>query len=207
MQLREGAARLRGFTLIELMVTVAIVAILTLIALPNLATWMANSRVRTTAEVMQNGLRTAQAEAVKQARQTEFVLSNDLKQPSDIAGGALPTPTAGGKYWYVMSVPFVTADNNAFALIATGVTGDVAKNVTVTSAATAICFSSYGRISPASNNPSGTCSSFDTGSSPPSYTMQVSATGANRPLNVVVTSAGSVRMCDPAHNGTAADGC
>lgn len=55
----------RGFTLIELMVTIAIASLLLSLALTSFNTMMASSQVRSTAESIVSGLRMARAEAIK----------------------------------------------------------------------------------------------------------------------------------------------
>ncbi len=62
-----------GFSLLELMVVVAIIALLAVLAIPNFLEWMQNSKTRTVADSMQNGLRFAQEEAIRTIRVTTFV--------------------------------------------------------------------------------------------------------------------------------------
>jgi type IV fimbrial biogenesis protein FimT len=56
---------MRGFSLIELIVGMAILGILMSIGIPAFSDWMRNARVRTTAESVLNGLQLARAEAVR----------------------------------------------------------------------------------------------------------------------------------------------
>jgi type IV fimbrial biogenesis protein FimT len=64
----------RGFTLVELMIGLAMIAILMLLALPSYNEFMGNSRIRNTADSLVNGLRQAQVEAVRRNRSIEFIL-------------------------------------------------------------------------------------------------------------------------------------
>lgn len=66
--------RARGFTLIEVMVGLAIVAILMMLAMPMYTQFMANTQVRNVAESMLNGVRQAQLEAIKRNEPVKFVL-------------------------------------------------------------------------------------------------------------------------------------
>lgn len=54
-----------GFTLIELMVVIVILAIMLFIALPNFAVWMQNTQIRTAGEAVLNGMQLARAEAIR----------------------------------------------------------------------------------------------------------------------------------------------
>ena len=53
-----------GFTLIELMVTIAVLAIIVSIAAPSFNTQLANQRVKSTASVIENALKEAKAESI-----------------------------------------------------------------------------------------------------------------------------------------------
>lgn len=56
----------RGFSLIELMVVVAVVAVLAATGVPAFAAWLADSRVRSMTEEIAAVLRTAKAEAIRE---------------------------------------------------------------------------------------------------------------------------------------------
>jgi type IV fimbrial biogenesis protein FimT len=57
--------RRNGFTLIELMIGIVILAILTLLALPTFRDFRANARIRNTADTILHGVRLAQVEAIR----------------------------------------------------------------------------------------------------------------------------------------------
>ena len=58
-------SRQKGFTLIELMVTIVIMAIMAAIAIPNFAEWVAKRRVASVAEKVASQIRFARAEAAR----------------------------------------------------------------------------------------------------------------------------------------------
>lgn len=58
-------SRRNGFTLIELMIGIVILAILTLLALPTFRDFRANTRIRNTADTILHGVRLAQVEAIR----------------------------------------------------------------------------------------------------------------------------------------------
>lgn len=64
----------RGVTLIELMIGLAIMAILLAAGLPGFNVWIQNTQIRTAAESIQNGLQLARAEAVRRNEQVNFIL-------------------------------------------------------------------------------------------------------------------------------------
>lgn len=65
----------RGFSLIELMVALAIFALLVTLAAPMYGEFLANTQIRNAAENTLLGVRQAQAEAVKRNGSVEFVLA------------------------------------------------------------------------------------------------------------------------------------
>jgi len=64
----------RGFTLIELMLALGLLALLILIGMPSFTVFVHNSQVRSTAESVVNGLRAAIAEATNRNRPVTFTL-------------------------------------------------------------------------------------------------------------------------------------
>jgi type IV fimbrial biogenesis protein FimT len=60
-------------TLIEIMVAVTIVVILLAAAMPSFSEWIQNSKIRTAAESIQNGISLARSEAVHRNTVAQFV--------------------------------------------------------------------------------------------------------------------------------------
>lgn len=66
--------RVRGFSLVELMVTIAIMVLMMAAVLPSMSDWIANMRLRNVAESMLMGMQKARAEAVKSNQLVSFWL-------------------------------------------------------------------------------------------------------------------------------------
>lgn len=76
-----------GFTLIELMVTIAIMAIIVTIAAPNVTTQLANQRVKSTTATLANALKEAKAESI--IRRQSITLSYQDGDPKAIVATGL----------------------------------------------------------------------------------------------------------------------
>ena len=187
----------RGFSLIELMVTLTLLGVLLAAAIPAFGTWTANARVKSVAESIQNGLRLAQTEAVRQNRQTVFALTNETP-----ALGA--TLVADGSNWFIQTLPLVAGDPVRFIQ-----GGTFAKQSGVGVAGAALlCFNSTGRQ--VTNTATGLgfdCTAPAVATTPSEF--NVTKTGsADRRLRVQVFLGGRIRMCDQDKNiATQPDGC
>lgn len=67
----------RGFSFIELMVTMAVLVTVSLIALPAFQTALGNAQIRTVAESIHHGLQLARVEAIKRNTKVVFSLGTD----------------------------------------------------------------------------------------------------------------------------------
>ena len=66
--------RTGGFTLIELMVVIVVLAVLTTLGIPSFMEMIQNPQLRTAAESIYDGLQLARSEAVRRNAHTQFVL-------------------------------------------------------------------------------------------------------------------------------------
>ena len=73
--------RQRGFSLIELMVTVVILVLLVLAAVPSIGTWLDNTRIRNQGDSLIGGLQAARAEAVRTNQNVSLWLVTSTSTP------------------------------------------------------------------------------------------------------------------------------
>lgn len=86
-----------GFTLIELMITIAIIAIIVTIAAPSMATQLANQRVKSTTATLANALTEAKAESIIR-RQAVTLSYQDTAPKAVVATGLNATQIASFSY-------------------------------------------------------------------------------------------------------------
>ena len=185
--------------MIEMVVTMTIFAILVLLGVPAMSTWIKNNKVRTVSDSLQTGLRLAQAESLRRSRQVVFALTNSTTPTT------IPLPAvADGTSWAIWTVPSMThAVDETPTFIQSGVLSNASTNVQVSSNGTAaVCFNSVGRLT---NNASanvtaitgGAICSQPTVGAPPVQQFNISIPGGDRPLQVNLGLGGQVHMCDP----------
>lgn len=196
----------RGFTIVELMVTIVLFSILMALAMPSFSTWIRNNKIRTVSDSLQSGLRNAQSEALRRSRQTVFSLTNDKPV------SATYTATADGTNWGVNTVAATGMTGDPSVFVQSGVLTDVGSGVQITGPA-AICFNAIGRmVANASPGVTGANCALPT-NNPPVHAYNITfadaVAGVDRPLRVLVALGGQVRLCDPAKTLSDAnpDGC
>jgi type IV fimbrial biogenesis protein FimT len=165
-----------GFTLIELMITLVIVAIALVLGLPSYYTWIANSRVRVAAESIQNGLQLARAEAVSRNATVQVVVAADSG--------------------WTLGCTNVSATCPAVIETRAASEGSSGTTVVVSNASTAntVYFGGFGGSVTAAAAPGPARVDIDVDSS-------VASAAQSRELRVSVFQNGSTRMCDPALGG------
>lgn len=173
----------RGLSIIELLMVITLVGILLVLGIPGFGNWMANSRVRSTAEDLQNALREAHDEAVARNRTVAFVRTN-------AAPGLNAAPAAGGSNWYLQVEPAVGESS----LFIKGGSFGARSNASV-AGAQIICFNSVGRMVGGSITSVGTCDMPTLPATRLNLDVELSSSGARR-LSVEVFLGGRVRMCD-----------
>lgn len=161
-----------GFTLIELMIAMAVLAIILSVALPNLRIMIANTQIRSVAESVRNGLQLARAEAVKRNEQVRFTLNAD-------------------KSWQVGCVNVVVADLDGDGLadcpaviMAKGVREGGGGSVTVMGVGQ-VTFTSLGTTAAIAGQL--LLVNFTSTTTP----------AKTKPLRITLGTGGNARMCDP----------
>jgi type IV fimbrial biogenesis protein FimT len=84
-------AKSAGFTLVEVMIVVAVLAVLAGMALPSFIQMLRNSEISTAAESVTNGLQRARAEAVARNAKMQFVLGAGTSWTVDYVTKPVPT--------------------------------------------------------------------------------------------------------------------
>jgi type IV fimbrial biogenesis protein FimT len=174
----------QGFSLIELVVAITIVALLLLVAVPAMQSWVADARVRTAAEAFQNAVRLAQAEAVKRSR-TAVVMLTDSAPSLDA------TPSSNGTKWVVRLIERPTLDSEEEDLFVRGGGEASSGDVTIGGGTSLICFNAFGQQTALAGSVNGLgadCNASDTA-------ISFSRMGG-RTLKVLVGLGGKVRLCD-----------
>lgn len=89
------ARRSGGFTVVELLVALGIVALLSAMAVPTLRSVMENSRIKAASQSLQNGLTMARAEAVRLNTRVSFTLAGGGWTIARVDDGAVLGQAAG----------------------------------------------------------------------------------------------------------------
>ena len=180
-------------TLIELMVTLAIAAVLLFAAIPDIGSWLRNVQIRNAAETIQAGLQRARNEAIRRNTAVQFSLVS-LTDPATMDDSCAMSASAGS--WVVSlrdpSGKCGTAPSEAIdpMVIDTHPVADGGRNTVIAALqsdgatpASSVTFDGFGRITSA-----GSIARID---------VRHTATTGVRPLRITLTTGGSVRMCDP----------
>ncbi|HJV68324.1 pilus assembly FimT family protein [Ideonella sp.] len=178
---------LRGFSLIELMVTLGVAALLLLAAVPAMQSWVADARVRTAAESFQNAARLAQGEAMRRSRTAVLVLT-------DSSPTLAATPAAGGQRWIVRLIERSVDDGAEDSLFVRGGGEAAAGGVTVQGSALT-CFNAFGQLTTLSSQATGLDAECEAPTSSTANEFVFSRDGG-RSLKVLISRGGQVRLCD-----------
>lgn len=196
MLMQPAQGRQRGLSMIELMVTLTLAAILMAVAAPAFSTWMQNSRIRVTAEAVLAGLQYAKSEATSRNSPVRFQLTSSLDNTCEVS--------RSGTNWVVDMVDADAAsdgvagrcatppsDTDAPRILQTRSSREGSGTATVLASADDLVFNGLGRLTPTPN----AVISIDIGASD---TDQCAARGGDLTcLRVLISPAGQLRMCNP----------
>ncbi|GAB2808198.1 GspH/FimT family pseudopilin [Dyella kyungheensis] len=84
----SGRGRQRGFTLVELMVTLAVLVVLMAVAVPSFRSITLSNRLTTNANELVGAIQTARMEAIKRNARTQFCSNSDTSNTTDTLGDA-----------------------------------------------------------------------------------------------------------------------
>jgi len=91
--------RRRGFTLVELMVGLVVIAILALLGAPAMGTFFQNSKLSNAAAVYYAGIQAARAEAIRRNVETQFVLTDTAITTANLPNAL--APSVSGANWVI----------------------------------------------------------------------------------------------------------
>lgn len=172
-----------GFTLIEAMVVMAIIAIIMVVGVPTLQNWIISQQVKAKTDAILNGMQLARSEAIRRNARIHLIISDDSS-------------------WSVGCVTVVAdADGDGIAECpgtiqskSTNEAGTVDQLTLLPVGATRATFNGVGTLSPNADG-SANLSQVD---------ISKSGGGVSANRRVLLTPGGQSRVCDPAVTTTGA---
>lgn len=166
-----------GYSLVELAVAIAVMTVVSLLAVPAFQTAMGNAQIRTVAESIHNGLQQARTEAIKRNTKMSFILSTN-------------SAWQFGCVTVTSTCPSVIASKSA--------SEGSSSNITISADASAVTFSSFGTKDVSSGNGLSQVDITDnyiTASDLKALRVILSAGGYARVCDPSVAVAGDPRAC------------
>lgn len=171
---------MKGFTIIEILIALVILAILASLGVPAFGIMINNTRIRTTAEGILDGLQTARAEAIRRNSYTQFTLGP-------------------GAAWTITRVapPIVGLEEGGVAYNPCDIVETLGSAVSEASSATTLAVTPAG-LTRVNFTPMGWVDA-QCGASIEQIRVDSSALSAadSRELDILIRSGGGIRLCDP----------
>ena len=175
--------RQSGFTLVEVLVAMAIMGILMAVAMPEVASFLQTNKMKAAASDVFSGVQLARAEAVRRNLPVQFGLT---ASPVALNAVAAPVYSASGTNWVV---GFQDPAINAYRVITSRSAADGKSGITVTAPTASITYTALGAttlgataVIDVKNPAAGTC---------------LADGGTVRCLRIAITAGGQSRICDP----------
>jgi type IV fimbrial biogenesis protein FimT len=160
-----------GVSLIEILIAVAIVALIIALGLPSYATWIQNTQIRTASEAILAGLQVAKNEAIRRNAAVQFKLDNGTNTQWRVNFFTDPDGTP---------LQSRLAEEGSPNATITRIPGD----------ADTVTFSALGRVIPnADASPSLTAVVVNN--------LLIPVAADRRMLAILVPPGGAIRLCDP----------
>ncbi|MDA8109386.1 MAG: GspH/FimT family pseudopilin [Betaproteobacteria bacterium] len=192
----------RGFTLVELLIGLAIVALMLFLGVPAFTTFLQNTQIRNAAETTLQGLDLARAEAVRLNQPVRFQFVSNFTSGCTLSATSLswivsladPTGACNAKAWgdNVTNTSLSPAPSAPFIIEAKSAKEGSANVALATTGGSTLVFSGLGRLVSAgitqidfTNPAGGTCTYADP------------TNGKMRCLRIQVSTSGQAKMCDP----------
>ncbi len=183
--------RAAGFSLVELLIAIAIMGVLLSLGIPAFTTYINNAKLRATAQSFLAGVQQARSEAVRRNARVDFVLTN-----GDFAGAAFATVAAStsGQNWFIRTSDLANFVEGKYGVEGSGRAAGATSPVQVAGTVSTVTFGGLGSTTLGAaatfsfSNPTG-------GACAPA--------GLMRCLDVRVAPGGQARLCDPAVSAAA----
>jgi len=179
----------RGFTLVEMMIALAIVALVLFVAVPSFTIFLQNQQIKNAANSALNGLTLARAEAIRLNTPVRFQFVSDLTGSCTLSSTSLA--------WVVSQTDPTGLCNTAPNTTPPGIiqsrsaTEGTQNAVLAETGGTSVTFTGLGRAQAGGitqldfSNRTGACQHIDP------------INGKMRCMRIMISSGGQARMCDP----------
>jgi type IV fimbrial biogenesis protein FimT len=190
----------RGFSLLELMIAIAIASLLMMLGAPSFVLWIQNSQTRTAAEAIQNGLQLARAEAVKRNGRVQIELCGLPNSSWQIEAITNTAAVEAQSFACPAAVP-VAGEVRIQERSAQEGSSNTVVSVTRSDASTAttgsamLTFNGMGQVTTNSDT------------SAALTRVDVTNPRGDRPLSITINAGGSIHMCNPSLPSSDPQGC